>query len=240
MSGYRRLCGGVLLLTLFPVLASCSRDTPLCGYADGLVKGAQVVAAADAYAAAERAGEGDCAEEGLVRVGELRASAETYNARGRAAARAGQTEAAQASFRAALTIDRGDAAATDELQRLARTDPTPAPAVSTVLISGPAGNDAGRGIAWVALVVAVLAAGVGVVLWRLQRRSDLAGRLSRTDRDLSIKIDALSARLNESQSAAGVRADETAKTITDLLHLIRRNPASSGEVDEWYSPRERP
>ena len=85
----------------------------------------------DAYASAERSDEGDCADKGLTQVSTLRAQADTYDAKGRAAARAGDVPAAQASFRAALAIDRGDATASAELQRLIRNFAAPTPTASS-------------------------------------------------------------------------------------------------------------
>src|SRR5689334_9897910 len=92
----------LLFLLLLGTLCSCARDRTLCAYADSLAKDAHLADAADAYAAAQRADEGHCADEGLDQVAKGMAEARTNDAKGRAAARAGDTAAAKAAFEAAL------------------------------------------------------------------------------------------------------------------------------------------
>jgi uncharacterized protein HemX len=252
MGGGRRLSACVMLLALGAALASCSRATPLCDYGDELVKSAQPAAAADAYATAARSDEGDCADDGLDRVAELRARAGTFNAKGRAAARAGQVPAAQASFRAALAIDRDDGTATAELQRLSRTSPAPTPTASTVLISGPPGRDAGQGLAWFALIVAVAAVAAFGALWRLQRRQTFDAQLATVREeaetqqqglaDLVAELDTLRKRLDGEASAASSRTDEVRRAVEEfraqVLRLIEAGRAPAADVDEWFASEE--
>jgi hypothetical protein len=215
----RRLSAFVPLLLLSAALASCSRATPLCDYADGLVKSAELTQAADAYATAEHSKEGDCADDGLKHVGELRAKASTYDAKGRAARRAGQLPAATASFRAALAIDHSDTAASAELQSLTRVSETPAPAPSVVpiLVKGPPGRDAGRELAWLALVLAlvVIIAVLGLAMWIQANR---------------LALDRVAAALD----AAQTRNDDLR---ADVVRLIEVGRATPDDVDEWYGPR---
>ncbi|MFF5294109.1 hypothetical protein [Paractinoplanes globisporus] len=256
MVGGWRLGGCALLLALVAPVAGCSRDTPLCDYAAGLVKSGQLAQAADAYASAGSAGEGDCGDDGLNQVGKLRAQISTYNAKGRAAARAGKVPAAQASFRAALAIDHGDATALAEMQRLG-AKPAPASTASTVLVSGPPGKDAGQGLAWAALIVALLAAAAGGALWLLHRRREYDRRIdavrkdaeaqrqrvAELERELSGQVsgvdEALSGRIEREAQDARRRADQVSGEVEELrgemLRLARAGRQSGADVDEWYA-----
>ncbi|MGC4821756.1 hypothetical protein [Micromonospora sp. DT63] len=214
----RRLSALVPLLLLSAAIASCSRATPLCDYADGLVKSAQLTQAADAYATAERSDEGDCADDGLKHVGELRAKASAYVAKGRAARRAGQLPAATASFRAALAIDHSDTEAAAELQGLTSVSATPAlaPSVVPILVKGPPGRDAGRGLAWLALVLTlvVIIAALGLAMWIRATR---------------LALDRVAASLDAAKS----RDDDLR---ADVVRLIEAGRATTDDVEEWYGP----
>lgn len=158
----------VLLLIMVAGLSACSRSTPLCAYGDALAKQANLTPASDAYAEAERNGEGDCADDGLEKVTKDLAAVKAGDAKGRAALRAGDTAAAKAAFEDALKTDRGDAVATVELQRLGAVVPsapaTPPPLVVTA--ARPSSTLAWIGIA-LALVMAVLTA---AFWWWMRRR----------------------------------------------------------------------
>jgi hypothetical protein len=259
----RRVIHGALLLVLLPALASCSRDTPLCGYADGLVAASELTGAADAYAAAQEADEGDCAEDGLARVGELRASAGAYVAKGRVAARAGKTAAATASFKAALAVDRSDDAAAAELQRLTRAAPTPAATVSTVVVAGPAAPRSGTFLPWTALAVAVLAVLASALIWRRCRRdteqavsiaqADSIGQQTATERidaarselaKLGKRLDGVTKDLADAQrraadagQAAEAFRDDLASFVSTSIRALQYDGAP--RVEEQYLPRSR-
>lgn len=250
-----------VLFVLMPLLTSCSRATPLCGYADGLTKAAELTAAADAYAAAQRSDEGDCAKDGLDKVSKLQASAKVEDAKGRAAAQAGDIEAAKAHFRAALNIDRSDDVAAAELQRLGAATPTPAPVVSPLIVQAPATRStASSGLSWAALAVAVSALGASVGLWLYYRRRaeavEIASRNARTQLGtvwtqvdaLNVKLAELATTFAEKTSISHDRAIELRRMIDDLrsgmLRLIRSSLTASSDpaitdVEEEYVPKPR-
>jgi hypothetical protein len=226
----RGLSVGVLLLAVLPLLSSCSHDTPLCTYAESLVKDAQLAPAADAYGSALQAGEGRCADKGLDKVGKLQTDARTQDAKGRAAARAGRTGAARASFAAALKIDRTDAEATAELQRLGSVTPGPTPSVPTVLTAEPAGNGRG-GLSWVALVIALLAVGIcgylGLAVRRRQEQIVLSGEsaITRVREDFGTSLRWQSDADAEQREAAQGRVD------AEIFELTERVDRSEAELD---------
>ncbi|MEU8236332.1 hypothetical protein AB0C12_42640 [Actinoplanes sp. NPDC048967] len=257
----RRLLHGALLVILLPALASCSRATPLCDYADGLVGAAELVGAADAYAAAQEADEGDCGKDGLARVGTLRASAGTYVAKGRVAARAGKTAAATASFKAALAVDRSDDAAGLELQRLTRVSPAPTAPVSTVVVAGPQTTRSNGDLPWIALAVALLAALASAIVWRRSRhaieeaqqnaatqvteaRTDLDRRLDDLETDLVNRITAAEgqAATADGRAVAAGRAaeafrDDVASLVITSIRALRDD--GTPRIEEQYVPRSR-
>lgn len=250
-----------LLLVLMPLLTSCSRATPLCGYADGLTKAAELTAAADAYAAAQRSDEGDCAKDGLDKVSKLQASAKVEDAKGRAAAQAGDIEAAKAHFRAALNIDRSDDVAAAELQRLGATTPTPAPVISPIVVQAPATRStATSGLSWAALAIAVSALGASVGLWLFYRRRAEAAETASSNARAQLgtiwaQVDALSGKLEElamtlaeKTSTSHDRAIELGQVIDEfrsgILRLIRSSLTASSDpavtdVEEEYVPKPR-
>lgn len=231
----RRVSHWALLLVLLPALASCSRATPLCDYADGLVSVSELAGAADAYAAAQEAGEGDCAEDGLARVGDLRANAGAYVAKGRVAARAGKTAAATASFKAALAVDRSDDVAAAELQRLTRASPTPAAAVSTVVVAGPATTRSGAGLPWIALAVAVLAVLASASIWR-RCRHETAEAVATAQREAATRT-ALVERLDDVTTGLSGRvaeAEERAAAAEGRAAAAESRAADAGRAAEAF------
>jgi hypothetical protein len=233
----RRLSALVPLLLVSAALASCSRATPLCDYADGLVKSAQLAPAADAYATAERSKEGGCADDGLKHVGELRAKAGAYDAKGRAARRAGQLPAATASFRAALAIDHSDTAAAAELESLTRgpVTPAPPPSVVPVLVKGPPGRDADRGLAWLAVVLAlvVFSAVLGLAVWMRANRLAL-DRMTASLDAAKTREEKLRAEVVRQVEAANARNEDLR---AEVVRLVEAGRATIDGVDEWYGPK---
>jgi len=212
MIGARAFRTGVLLLLVLAPVSSCADVTPLCDYAAALAEEAQLTEAADAYAAAQRSDEGDCAEDGIRETTERMAEARAADARGRAAKRDGDLAGARTAFRSALRIDRGDAVAAAELLRLGEQRPALPASAPPVVVTAQRGGPAGV-LLWIAVGVSLLSAVVTGTLWRLQRGRLRAveGKATCTDAavrkvhprltELAGDLEKLNGRQQESQAA---------------------------------------
>ena len=113
------IASGVVAATFMVVaLSGCSSDKPRCDEAGGQLKQGNLTAAAEGYADAQRHGDGRCADEGLEKVAQLRASSLIESAKGAAAEKAQDLHGAEAAYTAALAIDRGNADAQAGLRRV--------------------------------------------------------------------------------------------------------------------------
>jgi hypothetical protein len=247
-----------LLLFLALAVSGCGRDRSLCEYADGLVEDARLTEAANAYAAAQRDGEGHCADEGADEVADLRRDVTKDVAAGRAALAAGDKAKARSAYEAALTVDRGDETARSELLRLGQA--TPAPPVPTLVVQEvPAKRDRPSVFTWVALATAVatvIANAVLLVLWRrrvaaIDRRVDASGRTvdtvdqrikdverqaNTTDRQVDKtggRIDAADKRINRTDVAVTAldrKVTESALTARQLSAMDERVSAADSRI----------
>ncbi|MDG4810986.1 hypothetical protein O7634_29865 [Micromonospora sp. WMMD1120] len=226
-----------LLLLLALTASGCGRDRSLCEYANGLVTDARLTEAANAYAAAQRSGEGRCADTGADKVADLRRDVTKHVAAGRAALAAGDKAKARSAYEAALAVDRGDETARGELLLLGQA--TPAPPVPTLVVQEvPAKRDRPSVFTWLALATAVTTAIVNaalLVLWHRrvaaigrqvgaslrtvygmdQRISDVERRAAATDR-----------RVDE----AGARIDRTGATVAALDRTVTESALTARQL----------
>lgn len=215
-----------LLLFLALAVSGCGRDRSLCEYASGLVKDARLTEAANAYAAAQRDGEGNCADEGADKVADLRRDVTKNVATGRAARAAGDKAKARSAYEAALAVDRGDETARGELLLLGQA--TPAPPVPTLVVQVvPAKQDHPSVFTWVALATAVatvIANAALLVLWR-RRVAAIDHRVGASGRT----VDTVSQRIEDVDRRATVtdqRVDEAGRQIDVAGKRIDRTDAA--------------
>ncbi|MEU1746679.1 hypothetical protein ACWD8I_06380 [Micromonospora arida] len=240
-----------LILFLALAVSGCGRDRPLCEYADGLVKDARLTEAANAYAAAQRGGEGRCADAGADKVADLRRDVTKKVAAGRAALAAGDKTKARSAYEAALAVDRGDETARTELLLLGQA--TPAPPVPTLVVQVvPAKRDRPSVFTWAALATAVATAIVNaalLVLWRrwvaaIDRRvgasrrtvdtvdhriNDVERQATATDR----RVDMAGERIDRTDAAVAAldrKVTESAPTARQLSALDARVSAADGQI----------
>lgn len=144
--------------------SACAVVTPLCDEGESLVGAGRLSRGAEAYALARQRGEGDCAETGLSTVGDRYGDVYVNIARGRAAEDGQDVEAATAAYRAALTFDVDNPAATEALARLQQPVPQlrePEPVAPT-----PVGEPLSPLIVVLVVVaVALLGVMVGLLAW---------------------------------------------------------------------------
>jgi tetratricopeptide (TPR) repeat protein len=117
-----------VLALVLTTTAGCTADTPLCDRAAGHLREARLVQAGETYAAAQRAGEGDCAQDGLAEVATRHGRAMTETSRGRAAEHAGDLDGARSAYEAALAVDQGNAESAAGVRRVTRRPDTLDPA----------------------------------------------------------------------------------------------------------------
>ena len=233
-----------LLLVLALAVSGCGRDRSLCEYASGLVEDARLTEAANAYAAAQRDGEGNCADEGADKVADLRRDVTKEVAAGRAARAAGDKAKARSAYEAALAVDRGDETARGELLLLGQA--TPAPPVPTLVVQVvPAKQDRPSVFTWMALATAVatvIANAALLMLWRRrvaaidqrvdssrqtvgtvdQRIKELERRATETDR----RVDKAGERID----VAGERIDRTDAAVAALDRKVGESALTARQL----------
>ena len=160
--------GWMVLALLALVLTGCTQSPPGCTAAQAELDVGRLGAAAEAFAIAERAGEGDCAASGSRAVASRYLSAYDNVAQGRAAEDARDVERASTAYQAALDQDESNPSARAGLERLAQplpplaeppVLPTPEPAPAPVTPAAPA-----EGLQFWLLVATCAAAVLAVVL----------------------------------------------------------------------------
>ncbi|GAB2604631.1 hypothetical protein Aab01nite_78350 [Paractinoplanes abujensis] len=223
----------VLVLGVLISLAGCSRDHTLCAYADGLVKDARLTEAANAYAAATRAEEGDCADDGADEVADRRRTATKEVARAQAALSGGDRAAARAFFESALRTDKGDQAALQGLLLLG-APVTPAP-VPTVVVHEVRSTSAPAWPFWATIAVATVALLTAGAVWWWGLKD-----MERVNAQLTTALRQVQEQAGNT-AKEGQRVDariEQARRTT--LRLFRDAMSSSASSDSSRESYERP